>query len=48
MTGEIYDKRFADLIRDTFVVQEKLYIEEIPWMLTVQGRAEFPTVQVGQ
>jgi hypothetical protein len=47
MAGEIYDKRFADLVRNAFVVQEKLYIEEIPWMLTVQRGAEFSTVEVG-
>ena len=47
MAGEIYDEGFADVVRSAFVVQEKLYIEEIPWMLTVQRGAEFPTLEVG-
>ena len=44
MAGEIYDECFTNLVRNAFVVQKQLYIEEIPWMLTVQRGAEFPTV----
>ena len=46
MAGEIDDEGFADLVRNAFVIQEKLYIEEIPWMLTVQSSAEFSSVKV--
>lgn len=47
MAGEIYDEGFADLVRDAFVLQKQLYIEQIPWMLTVQGSAEFSALKVG-
>ena len=36
------DKSFSYFFSDAFVIQEKLYIEEISRMLTVQRGAEFP------
>ena len=48
MAGEVDDKRFADLVRDPFIIQEEFYIEEIPRMLTVQSSAEFSSIKVRQ
>ncbi len=35
MAGEIDDKSLSYLIRNAFVLQEELYIEEVPRMLAV-------------
>jgi hypothetical protein len=48
MAGEIDDKRFADLVRNPFVIQDEFYIEEISWMLTVQSSAEFSSIQIAR
>jgi hypothetical protein len=42
MAGEIDDKRFADLVRNPFVIQDEFYIEEISWMLTVKAAQSSP------
>ena len=47
MAGEVDDKRFADLVRDPFIIQEEFAVEKIPRMLTVQSSAEFSSIKVG-
>ncbi len=48
MADQIDQKRFAQLIGDAFVFKQQHDIEQVPWMLPVEGGAEFAGVEVRQ